>query len=157
MELVQDIEEIVAQKEIGTLTFLRISFYDYRFKEVEQTKIIHEILRMVFRLKNEEPSSYSVLKNEDSLLVTLNLQDECLVNLAFASWDEPQVPVFKIELVGKNGMIQYDSQADNAFSGTYTSSPIKINGKKVSAELEQYIIDLVEEIQQVQQREVKVG
>lgn len=157
MGILKNIEQILQTKEIGEISFIRTSFYDARFKGAEQKEAIKAFIRMVFTLKKEKPSNYTILKNDSSLLLTFDFQQKCLVNLAFASWEEVTAPVLKIEIVGKNGMIQYDTQADNAYAGTYYTSPTAFDLTPLEPELESYLTHLIEKIEKAAEMEVQVG
>lgn len=157
MEILGNIEQILRTKEIGEISFLRTSFFDARFAGVEQEEVIAAFVRFVLTLKKDKPTNYTILKNTSSLLLTFDFQGQCLVNLAFASWTGVTTPVLKIEVVGKNGMIQYDTQADNAYAGTYYDSPASLKQAHLSDEYEAYLTDLVDKIQKAQVMEVQVG
>lgn len=153
----ENLEQILATKNIGDLSFIRMSFYDNRFANEEKENAIKSIIQLVLALKQEKPTSYTILKNDTSLLVTFDFNQQCFVNLAFASWHDMVTPVLKMEVVGKNGMIQFDTQADNAYAGTYFQSAFPLVVPPVSTELTTYIDELIEKIHATQEMEVIVG
>lgn len=157
MEILGNIEHILQTKGIGEISFLRTSFYDARFAGAEQGEVIAAFVRLVLTLKKDKPTNYTILKNTSSLLLTFDFQGQCLANLAFASWTEVTTPVLKIEVVGKNGMIQYDTQADNAYAGTYYDSPASLKQAHLSDDLEVYLSDLIDQIEKAKVMEVQVG
>lgn len=158
MEIIENLEQIIALKKVGEISFIRSSFYDQRFASPDKKIAIAGFVRLVLALKKEKPSNFTILKNDTSLLVTFDFNEKCLVNLAFSSWQEVTTPVLKIEIVGGNGMIQYDTQADNAYAGTpYVSSVSFDAAKPLTAELEEYIASFVEKVDEAKEMEVIIG
>lgn len=157
MEIIGNLEQILAAKNIGEISFIRSSFYDSRFAGEEKEASITTMIQMVLALKKEKPTNYTILKNETSLLITFDFNHKCLVNLAFATWEEVTTPVLKIEVVGANGMIQFDTQADNAYAGTYYQSSLSLVTPEVSPELVTYTQEFIEKVKMAQEMEVVVG
>ncbi|MHC5269850.1 hypothetical protein ACYSNO_11850 [Enterococcus sp. LJL98] len=157
MEIIGNLEQILEAKKIGEISFIRSSFYDHRFAGEEKEASITAMIQMVLSLKKEKPTNFTILKNETSLLVTFDFNHECLVNLAFATWEEVTTPVLKIEVVGKNGMIQFDTQADNAYAGTYYHSSLSLKTPEISPELATYTREFVEKIKEANEMEVVIG
>lgn len=157
MEIIRDIEQILEITNIGEISFIRSSFYDSRFAGKEKETSITAIIQIVLALKKEKPTNYTILKNETSLLVTFDFNHKCLVNLAFSTWEDVTTPVLKIEVVGANGMIQFDTQADNAYAGTYYQSPLSLATPEISPDLAAYSCEFIEKINTAQEMEVIVG
>lgn len=158
MEIIENLEQIIALKKLGEISFIRSSFYDQRFASSEKNTAIAGFVRLVLALKKEVPTNFTILKNTTSLLITFDFNEKCLVNLAFSSWEEVTTPVLKIEIVGENGMIQYDTQADNAYAGTPYASAISFDAAKpLTAELEEYIASFVQKIDESSEMEVIIG
>lgn len=158
MEIIGNLEQILSIKKIGDISFIRASFYDQRFASSEKNAAIAGFVRMVLALKKEKPSNFTILKNTTSLLVTFDFNEICLVNLAFSSWDEVTAPVLKIEVVGSNGMLQYDTQADNAYAGTPYASEVSLEATQpLTAELEEYIASFVQKVDEATEMEVIIG
>lgn len=157
MKIIRDIEKILEMKNIGEISFIRTSFYDSRFASEEKEAAITAIIQMVLALRKEKPTNYTILKNETSLLVTFDFNHKCLVNLAFSTWENVTTPVFKIEIVGANGMLQFDTQADNAYAGTYYQSSLSLATPEISPELITYSCEFIEKINVAQEMEVIVG
>lgn len=157
MEIIGNLEQILEAKKMGEISFIRCSFYDSRFAGEEKEASMTAIIQMVLALKKEKPTNYTILKNETSLLVTFDFNQKCFVNLAFASWEDVTTPVLKIEVVGKNGMIQFDTQADNAYAGTYKQSSLSLVTPEVSPEWVTYTREFIEKINAAQEMEVVIG
>ncbi|MBM7711156.1 hypothetical protein [Enterococcus xiangfangensis] len=106
---------------ITQATFLRLSYYQPKNQESLED-FLEKGLQFILELKialsasQIEITDLIVQQNQNTQIANGQFNDESLFNLALATYSSIQEPYFKVEVVSNDGMVQYDSAADNAFS-----------------------------------------
>ncbi|OJG70643.1 hypothetical protein RV11_GL001043 [Enterococcus phoeniculicola] len=113
-------EELMAacQKgQIGEPQFIRLSYYTN--KEELFDDMLEQVIHLLLVVKKAELQILSMKINQMARLLIGKFRDDSLLNCSIAQIDQAASPLLKVEIVGTQGMIQYDTSADNAFSGDY--------------------------------------
>lgn len=104
---------------IGNSRFIRVTYYRNAKSE---KNFLEQGLQFIMELKqglaNKDIGLKRVIsqRKQDSMLIAGQFEDQVFFNLALADYGGSQEPLFRVEIVGENGMVQYDSSADNAFT-----------------------------------------
>lgn len=121
MRFAKKVSHICQENEVGIPTFIRLSCYQN--DQGALSNLLTEALQFVLEAKqsltNEEISVAKMIckKNQQTILITGKFSDQSLFNIAIATFSSKQEPFFKVEVVGKTGMLQYDTSGDSAFAG----------------------------------------
>ncbi|MGX2945744.1 hypothetical protein [Enterococcus alishanensis] len=103
-------------------TFLRLSYYQAENQDSSEL-ILEKGLQFIFEIKKAlsansfEVKDLVLQRNQSTQIINGQFSDDSLFNIALATYSSVQEPYFKVEVVAKDNMVQYDSSADSAFSG----------------------------------------
>lgn len=114
-----DLKLAAACKEggVGEPTFVRISYYYSQKKSLKRVR--NQVIHLLWTLKAREIKELYWKKQGTAVLIMGKFMDEGLFNISLAQMTQQLPPLLKVEVVGRGGMLQYDTSADNAFSGRY--------------------------------------
>lgn len=123
---------------LNTPTFLRLTSFQ-KTEDQELPQLVEKALQFILVIKQELTDGKVVIqkancqKNQQTMLISGRFSDHTLFNLAVALYPASQEPLFKVEVVAKNGMLQYDTSGDNAFTSyDYQLDYLELEAEKVN-------------------------
>lgn len=123
---------------LTTPTFLRMTVFQKEMNQ-ELARLAEQALQFVLVVKQALTKEtitiqkMNCLKNQQTIVFSGRFSDQTLFNLALALYPVDQEPLFKVEVVAKNGMVQYDTSAENAFTSLdYPLDYLTLGAEKVT-------------------------
>ncbi|WP_159722987.1 hypothetical protein [Enterococcus sp. CSURQ0835] len=124
--------------DLTTPTFLRMTFFQ-KTSNQDLKRLAEQALRFVLVIKQALSAEIitiqkiNCLKNQQTIVFSGRFSDQTLFNIALALYPVQQEPLFKVEVVAKNGMVQYDTAADNAFTSlNYQLDYLTFSDKRIN-------------------------
>ncbi|MBO1304737.1 hypothetical protein JZO70_01080 [Enterococcus sp. 669A] len=120
MQFKKKLIEACKKSSIDKVNFLRLSCYQLAGED-DIERIAQQGLQFLLDIKRATDPQVTIQRiipqrNAQAVLIAGCFSDGSLFNLSLALLDSKQEALFRVEVVGDLGMVQYDSSSDSAFT-----------------------------------------